>query len=1782
MTEQTPLETFRTSSSRPAPRRWRDLLHVTLLGVVLLAGTVLRLAGSDWGEYQYLHPDERFLIWVGSDISPVESVGEYFDTENSSLNPHNRGHNFYVYGTLPMFITRYVVEWVYGHSGFNEMTDVGRILSAVADLGTLMLVYLIALRLYNRRTALLATAFSAFAVLQIQQAHFFTMDTFINFFTLLAFYFAVQVATPEEAVEMEQIPPEAGRAGWRELPGDSLLWLCVGFGIALGMAVASKLNAALMAAALPIALGLRLSRLHKADWERHLPRALAYLGMAAVLSVLVFRIAQPYAFSGPGFFGLTPNPKWVANIKELAAQGAGDVDMPPSLQWARRPITYAWENMVKWGFGLPLGLLAWAGFLFAAWRMLKGEWRRHLLLWGWTAFYFAWWARAFNPTMRYFLPVYPTLAIFAAWGVVYAYDRFSQPTQAGARQAIKRAIPVLVGGLVLAATALWAAAFTSIYTRPITRVEASRWIYQNIPGAINIQINTGEEQVSQPAAFPYTYRIQPNLPYNTVFTPQQSGWLTEVQLPHVLDQQLSSESAFLSIVLTQGETQLTSSLLEIPPTGEAGPPSLVISQPLTLMQGLEYTLTISNPILYQQVDLCGVVTLDMQTIDIQVGQILATPADCLVSAEAPVAYSFTVAADAQLKQIRLSQAELLKIDTGEKTLTLTISGSDPSSNLGRASVTSRFAPQADGRGAAHTLHFETPIPVEAGQNYWLEFSLAGTGGALSLTGAAVANEGDWDDGLPVRVDGYDGFGGIYQPGLNFNMYTDDNAEKRDRFLRILNEADYLLISSNRQWGSLPRLAERFPMTTVYYRELMGCPMETSIFECYAEAEPGMFEGRLGFELVQVFQSDPQLGRLKINDQYAEEAFHVYEHPKVLIFKKQADYDPSLAQKSVGRVDLSRVVRLTPKRAGDYPATLMLPADRLAEQQAGGTWSDIFDTQAWPNRYQPLGVILWYLGLSLLGWLVYPVLRQALAGLPDRGYPLARTAGVLSMAYLAWLAGSLEIPFERITLNLIVLLMLIVGVGFAWFQRAALAQEWRERKRYFLSIEALTLLFFLAFLLVRLGNPDLWHPWKGGEKPMDFAYFNAVMKSTSFPPYDPWMAGGYLNYYYFGFVLFGVPVKWLGIVPSFAYNLILASAFSMVAMGAFSVAWNLASARRSRAAPAANAFYAGLAGALGTAVLGNLGTLRMIWLGYQRISDPALADTTLQVSFFYKLAAGFDGFFKMIAGANLPYGFGDWYWYPSRLVPPGDEAIMEFPAFTFTYADPHAHLYALPIALLCLAWAVSAALGGGWGSGKGWKAGLRTGLSLLLGGLAVGALRPTNTWDYPTYLALGVVALAYGMWRHLGVDANTFRSLHGLAGLADLPAWVKRLLLAGAASLALVLLSSLLYQPYTQWYGQGYNSVIDWTGPRTPLGVYFTHWGLFLFAIVFWLGWETIHWMAHTPASALRRVDWPTVSVIGGLLVFTTLVLSLKISGVDYTQNNFLANVPIGRGAVITLLAIPLAAWAGVLLLRPGQTDAKRVALFLTGTALAITVVVELVVLQGDIGRMNTVFKLYLQAWILLASAAAGAFAWTFAEQVRWRTAWRLAWQIGLAFLVGAAALFPLLGMTAKIKDRMANGVPLTLDGMDYMQVATYDESGTVLDLSQDHAAIRWMQDHVQGSPVIVEANSGRLYRWYGRFSIYTGLPGVVGWEWHQQQQRALTPGEWVSSRLREIDAFYTGTDALAAYQFLQTYQVKYIILGQLEKATYAGAGLDKFTANEGILWQAVYQDRDTTIYEVFR
>ena len=233
--------------------------------------------------------------------------------------------------------------------------------------------------------------------------------------------------------------------------------------------------------------------------------------------------------------------------------------------------------------------------------------------------------------------------------------------------------------------------------------------------------------------------------------------------------------------------------------------------------------------------------------------------------------------------------------------------------------------------------------------------------------------------------------------------------------------------------------------------------------------------------------------------------------------------------------------------------------------------------------------------------------------------------------------------------------------------------------------------------------------------------------------------------------------------------------------------------------------------------------------------------------------------------------------------------------------------------------------------------------------------------------------------------------------------------------------------------------------------------------------------------------------------------------------------------------------------------------------------------------MNTLFKIYMQAWILFSVSAAAAFGWLLPSFTRWTAGWRFVYQTGLYILLGGAFLFTLTATADKIKDRMTPDAPHTLDSMTYMDYSQHWD-GQIMDLSEDYRGIRWMQDHVQGSPVIVEANCTE-YRWCTRFTIYTGLPGVVGWNFHQRQQRALIAPNLITDRIDQIGVFYTTADIEIARSFLKTYDVKYIIVGQLEHNIYppvAGSpdGFAKFEQYDGKYWREVFRDQHTAIYEV--
>jgi len=1763
---------------KPKIRRMPWVWDILLIGVLVIAA-YFRFTGIKWDDNHHLHPDERFLTMVESSISPVKNLSEYFDTANSSLNPNNRGYTFYVYGTLPIFIVRYVGSW-FGQAGYDQINVVGRILSGIFDLGTIIMLYLIGKRLYrNARVGLLGALLLALSVLPIQLSHFFAVDTFANFFVYAALFAAVCISTARHPNETEVTDLT------EEKPAAKIWWLYqwreflpyAFFGLLYGMALASKVSIYALALTLPLAAFIYYLNLSEENRSNALPYILRNLVLAGIIAFVSFRFFQPYSFMGPGFFGLQINQNWLNSLKEIKNISSGNVDVPYALQWARRPITFSWVNIVKWGLGIPLGITAWAGFVWMIWRSIKGDWKRYVLIIFWVGFIFITQSLAHVKAMRYQLPIYPALALIAAWTIIKLWELQPRKVRKLTRISINwnKVFSVVLAVVTIAGSAFWAFAFTRIYTRPVTRVAASEWIYGHIPAAINLQVDpdTGM-QYMQPIAYQNSAYISAENPYIYGYTPTENEVVTSFSIEHVLSQQASEIPMSFVVyirepVLNGGSYKgagFYQSLFDTSSDGQGGKVEIAFESGARLEKGKYYeiVLEVAEPNVLLKIS--GGAWLSMRSESGNRIQYLSQPVSRLTE-NTPFEVTFMSLTNGSVYSIQFGHiVDILNLPVNK---TVSVAIIDPGMGdqpIGYGELTDKFLSTDDPRGDTRWVELEKPAVLEEGKVYTVQLTMKGSQGAIGIFNDVLVMESSWDDAIPLGLSGYGPFGyetGLYGDNRNLELYWNDSQEKLDRFYTTLDQSDVIVMTSNRQWGTTVRVPERYPLTSEYYRALLGCPQGADLLNCYSKAQPEMYSGQLGFELTAVFESDPNLGNLKINDQLAEEAFTVYDHPKVLIFQKTDNYSQQKVREILGSVDLTRVVQLTPAQASKYKGNLYLTDEARKIQTEGGTWSEIFPSTSALNLHSWLAVLVWYLLVTLLGLTVYPLIRVVFKGLPDKGYPFARIAGLLLLAYFTWLIASVGGQFSRLTIILCVAGLLALNGLLAYRQRKELKEEIRTRWGYFLKVESVALVLFAVMLYIRWGNPDLWHPWRGGEKPMDLSYFTAVLKSTVFPPYDPWYAGGYINYYYFGFVIAAVPTKLLGIMPYVAYNLIVPTFFAMTGLGAFSIGWNLlhhsvgveenATKEQIKIADK-RSFNAGFITVFFTLIVGNLGTVRMIWQAFQKIAAPGGVIENARV------VDHFSWFFKGLAlftkgGSTLPIGFGDWYWTPSRALP-GD-TITEFPFFTFTYADLHAHMIALPITILVLSLALGIIFSR-WSRGNTTKIdyAVDSVLTVVFAGLVLGALKITNTWDWPTYVALTCVAIIYSVYKY--ADAPGWL-------LPKVPNWLRKsVLVAGIIGFMLVM-SALLFLPFTQYYAQAYGSIEKWVGPRSPLASYLIHWGVPLFVIASWFIWETREWLASTPATSLKKIQPYFVYLQVLVVLFFAILILLTALGIKI-------------GWFVGFLAV----WDLVLLLRSGISDQKRIVHFLIGTVLVLTLFVEIFVLVGDVGRMNTVFKFYYQAWTLLNISAVAALMWISpAVKTVWKERNSVIWQAALALLLVSAYLYPVTAVTDKLRDRMSKITSKTLDGLEFMKTSTYWDMDRLMDLSQDYRAIKWMQENVQGSPVLIEANTVE-YKWGNRYTIYTGLPGVLGWNWHQRQQRGSIDYNGIADRLVEIPEFYTTEDIDRARTILNKYDVEYIILGQQEQAYYPGNGLLKFEQYDGVYWKEVYRELDTVIYQVIK
>ncbi|CAG0929996.1 hypothetical protein TFLX_01532 [Thermoflexales bacterium] len=1674
-----------TISPQPEPaanKRWTWLPIVLLLIGIIAFGAYFRFGGLDWGEGNLLHPDEYFLMGVTSNVQLPKDLGEYFDSQNSPLNPYNKGAGTFVYGNLPLFITRYTAEALdaackmseqlclkkdgiaYPFASYQGVQLLGRALSGLLDLFTLIFMFFIGKRLHGVKVGLLAAALGAATVLQIQQSHFYTADIFATFFLVAALFFIIRL-------------------------GDTFSWPdTIAAGAACGLAVASRINVAPVVGILAVALFVPvLSRWRDRQRQATVENAVARLVVAAIAALIAFRIFMPYAFDGL----LSFDERWTNNMTYAQRLNSGeDPGGPPGIQWSdRTPLVFPWINIVFWGMGLPLGLAAWIGWAWAAWQTFLTpylrnrhgkvvDWiisvaqSRHLLIWIWVTGYFVWMGSTWVKSLRYQLPIYPFLSLLAAVALIALLEWAFRAR----RTTVWRAISIAVVVVVVLGAYGWAFAFTDIYRRTTTRVAASRWIYDNVPTAVTLHVD-------------------------------QNGAPRALQLPY------------------------------------------------------------SNT---------TILDADNQ----------------------PIATFFEVSADSTLQTATIRRLIDLSGDPEPETLRLTISASADGANpIASADLTANVE-QSGARGGSFTFNF-APVTLPAGQ-YFASLTVV-SGAPVQAESSTITTE-SWDEAVPVRDGGRDGFS-IYH-GVEIQRQWEDTPEKLNALVDWLTQADYVTLSSARAYAPMSRQPRHFPLSTEYYRAL--------------------FNGELGFKLAASIESYPTLGPFTFPDQEttqymglwpdptrcpqagvstcrdlinvslppAEEAFSVYDHPRVLIFEKTPDFATEKVRDVLSRVDLSTVLSdISPKSYAQAASGLMLNDEVWQAQQATGTWSELFDRNGLFNQAPLIGGLAWYLAIFLIGVFAFPIVFAAAPGLRDRGYGISRTAGLLVAVFAVWFLASYKVvPFTRATIGLSVLALGLVGGIAAWRQRVQLRAFIRDNRRTLLSEEALFGVAFLFFLFVRFGNPDLWHPVMGGEKPMDFAYLNAVIKSQYFPPYDPWHAGGHITYYYFGFVLVAAVIKLLGILPSIAYNFAIPTLFALTALGAFCVAFNLVQAVgrwvHDRTYWLKNPIVIGVIAAVFVTFMGNLGGVQVVQEQISKYSGETFESTVLPLK---QIADTVQGLAKMAEDkVELKTLMRPEWWYftPTREIPaPPSEAgpISEFPYFTFLYADLHAHMIAMPITLLVLAltvsWLTRPPFAGASPADRAGYNGMWGGLiSIGLGGLAAGALRPTNTWDYPTYLVIGAAALFMGMWANEPLDR--------------ISSWVRFMV----RTAGFVLIGMVAFMPFTRSYATAYSSVEEWKGSLTPWWAYLNVHLLFLIPIVTFIIWEIRRWGWRWWRALWQTVfkNWQWAVVLAGVFIGLVGLILYRVNR-EIVMHDGLS---IYQQRDVVLIVAPIILVSILLALRPRLAVAQRFWYFVVCLALGLTLVVELVVLKGDISRMNTTFKFYLQVWILLGISTAVALGWLADRVQQWRGWGAWLWQGFLGLLVLASFFYVWTATPNKMSDRWSQPQGPGLNGNDYMLVAEYGIPA--YPLKWDYEAIQWLQDHVPGTPVIAEASSGLLnvplYQWGSRISINTGLPTIIGWDWHQTQQRSILPNGAINRRLQDVSTLYRSTDQEAAREVLQRYDVKYIVVGPLERATYlpeatdpnvvldstyTPPGLLKFDqmAADGSL-RVVFQNEGTKIYEV--
>jgi YYY domain-containing protein len=894
-------------------------------------------------------------------------------------------------------------------------------------------------------------------------------------------------------------------------------------------------------------------------------------------------------------------------------------------------------------------------------------------------------------------------------------------------------------------------------------------------------------------------------------------------------------------------------------------------------------------------------------------------------------------------------------------------------------------------------------------------------------GQRFANE-SWDDPVPLGEERHDP---TAYAGPSLPLVDPDSAKKAHDVVQALEGSDWVAVTSGRTYMNFTRIPAVFPMTIAYYRAL--------------------FDGSLGFDRMADFTSYPSLGPLRFPDDRSEEQFTVYDHPRVLLFRKSPRFSP---QKALAL--LLAAVPVTPPTMNEWerwPRPLRRVAEPVRPDRRAPT------VEAPPPLDSGVGnsvlaAILWYVGLAVVGLAGAPLCWAAFPRLQDRGFGFARLFGLVAATYVLTAALSLHLLANGRRAAVLSLGLVAAAAAVVYLRnRHDIARFVRENRRSLLLGEAVFAAGFVLFLVLRALNPEIY--W--GEKPMDFSILNILVRTKSLPTSDPWLAGAPLGYYTFGHEMVVLLTFLTHLSTRFTFNLAFGLLGGTILQGAFSLARNWGGTLR-----------AGIAGGTLTLLLGNLSGLRE-WLVQKRHLD------------------------------------WDYFWATSRVI---RDTINEYPLWSLVFADLHAHVFAIPLFLLFAAGALHLVR---LHADPAASTARRLAGACLLGFFAA-AQALTNAWDVP--LLSGLLILV-PLTAALAASRISLASL-GRGGLA---------LVAAAAS------AYAFARPL--WVRIGHGPAIGRNvEPSTSGFDQLTVFGLFM---VLALGW----WLSSV--SGRMEARGRGRGARAGLVLLAVAVLGLVAW--RWPDAFLAACVLLFLAAYVALAELP----------------EDRLAIAYVATAFFLVLFCQRLYIYD---RMNTFFKLYLEAWLLFATATA---VLVFRSRERRGTLDHWAWpaRAGVAVLVLAALFTTATGVRAGVSRHFAPYDGPTLDGLHYLETLHPGE----------YRAVLWMRRSIEGTPVMLEAQ-GPSYQDFGRIAMLTGLPTVLGWDYHVKQ-RGNSDAE-VEARRRAVETIYSTPDLARAEALLKRYRVGYVYVGWLERKTYPSAGLQKFKGSPD--FQLAYENPESRVY----